>query len=176
MSDELGWKHVVTVSDLPPTGTEFELVPDEAARAALAKRAGVPAVLELTARLLVTPAGKGVTVQGPLDAVVRQNCVVTLDPFENRLHDVVSLRFEPGALPRDQLPHSEEITGEDPPEPLIDGKVDLAEVVAEFLTLSIDPYPRRPGAVFTPPADSADEKESPFAALSKLKSGSNKKQ
>lgn len=177
MNDKLQWKHSVTVSDLPPTGAEFELVADEAARKSLAERAGVPAVVDLTARLRVAPAGKGVTVEGPLEAVVRQNCVVTLEPFDNRVHEDVSLRFEPGARAADRTPHVEEILGEEPPEPLVDGKIDLAEVVAEFLTLSIDPYPRRPGAVFSPPqAPDDDEKEqSPFAALAKLKPAMNTK-
>jgi hypothetical protein len=43
-------------------------------------------------------------------------------------------------------------------------------VVAEFLVLGIDPYPRKPGEVFTPPEPAGDAKrDNPFAALEKLK-------
>ena len=49
-------------------------------------------------------------------------------------------------------------------EPLINGVVDLGALATEFLVLGIDPYPRKPGAVFEPPQDSRAE-ENPFAAL-----------
>jgi uncharacterized metal-binding protein YceD (DUF177 family) len=112
-------------------------------------------------------------VEGTLDATVRQNCVVTLEPFENRIEERIAVKFEPPSDAEKRTPHAEEIVGEDPPEPLIDGKLDLAEVVAEFLTLSINPYPRKPGAVFAQPGGgaAAEDRDSPFAALAKLKSG-----
>ena len=56
----------------------------------------------------------------------------------------------------------------EPPEPLVDGKVDLGALATEFLVLGIDPYPRKPGAEFTPPKVENDE-ANPFAALEALK-------
>ena len=48
--------------------------------------------------------------------------------------------------------------------------VDLGAVATEFLLLGIDPYPRKPGAVFdAPPA--GDPSSHPFAALAALKKG-----
>ncbi len=35
--------------------------------------------------------------------------------------------------------------GEDPPDPIIDGKIDLGALAAEFFALGLDPYPRKPG-------------------------------
>jgi hypothetical protein len=78
-------------------------------------------------------------------------------------------------LPPDSSPVVE-VGGEDPPEPLVDGKLDLAPVIAEFLTLSVDPYPRRPGAVFSPPGeDAAGTESSAFEALANLKIDKNVK-
>ena len=57
---------------------------------------------------------------------------------------------------------------EEPPEPLQDGKVDLGALANEFLLLGIDPYPRKPGAEFAPPA-AAEAGEHPFAGLEALK-------
>jgi hypothetical protein len=37
-------------------------------------------------------------------------------------------------------------------ETLVDGTVDLGALATEFLILGIDPYPRKAGAVFEPPA------------------------
>ena len=60
---------------------------------------------------------------------------------------------------------------EDPADPIIDGKIDLGAITLEFLTLSLDLYPRKPGVHFTDVTigekDEADE--SPFAALRRLK-------
>ena len=53
------------------------------------------------------------------------------------------------------------------PEPLIDGIVDLGALATEFLILGLEPYPRKPDAVFEPPQDAAPE-PGPFAALAKL--------
>ena len=56
------------------------------------------------------------------------------------------------------------------PEPLIGGVVDLGALAIEFLILGLDPYPRKPGAVFEPPQDHKPE-AGPFAALAKLAKG-----
>ena len=56
------------------------------------------------------------------------------------------------------------VAADDAPEPLVDGTVDLGAIATEFLILGIDPYPRKPGAVFeAPPA--GDGSAHPFAAL-----------
>src|SRR5271156_3377550 len=54
------------------------------------------------------------------------------------------------------------------PEPLIGGVVDLGALATEFLILGLDPYPRKPGAVFELPQDVKPE-PGPFAALAGLK-------
>jgi hypothetical protein len=59
---------------------------------------------------------------------------------------------------------------DDKTEPLVDGKVDLGALATEFLILGLDPYPRKPGAIFQPPADAGPD-EGPFAALGALKKG-----
>jgi hypothetical protein len=59
---------------------------------------------------------------------------------------------------------------EEEPEPLFGDTVDLGALATEFLMLGIDPYPRKPGAVFE--AQTAqDETDHPFAALARLRRG-----
>jgi uncharacterized membrane protein HdeD (DUF308 family) len=50
----------------------------------------------------------------------------------------------------------------------IDGVADLAAAATEFLLLAIDPYPRKPGAVFDLP-NAGETGAHPFAALAALK-------
>ena len=48
-----------------------------------------------------------------------------------------------------------------------DGKIDLGQYAVEQLALSLDPFPRKPGAEFVQPEEPAEI--SPFAALKALK-------
>ena len=57
--------------------------------------------------------------------------------------------------------------GEDPPDPIVDGRIDLGALAVEFLALALDPYPRKPGAEFTPPPEEAPP-DSPFDALPEM--------
>jgi hypothetical protein len=169
MKDSLSWSYPIAVADLPPDGIELTLAPDKEIRAELARHAGVLAVPELAATLKVSPDGRGgAEVAGRLEAVVRQTCVVTLDPFDNRVSEPIAIRYAPAAAAR-LAGGTIDVGLENPPDPLIHGAIDLAAVVAEYLTLGIDPYPRKPGAVFKPPKLGGGKGESPFAALKKLK-------
>ena len=55
----------------------------------------------------------------------------------------------------------------------MDGIVDLGALATEFLILGLDPYPRKPGAVFEPPRERAAD-EGPFAALAGWSKGPNR--
>ena len=48
--------------------------------------------------------------------------------------------------------------------------IDLGAIATEFLILAIDPYPRKPGAVFQSPS-AGEPAAHPFAALAALKKG-----
>jgi hypothetical protein len=164
----------LTVAEVPAEGLEVEIVATEAERAALARLNEIPAVLSLAARLRVRRwRGDGLDVTGELKARVRQTCVVSLEDFDSDLDATVEVRFAPPAeapRPRGRGREAEpaivdhEALGDDPPDPLIGGAVDLGSVVSEHLTLALDPYPRKPGAQFVEPA-AEDGVVSPFAQL-----------
>jgi uncharacterized metal-binding protein YceD (DUF177 family) len=168
-TSELSWSFPVIVSDLPEAGDEFEVAPDEAEREALAQFVGVIAVPSLRAKFHVRPSGRGAIVHGSVEGAVRQKCVITLEPFDNPISESVVLRFAPHGSSTPETDVEVDPGAEDPPDPLVNGRIDLAAVIAEFLTLTIDPYPRKPGAVFSPPEDTAAKEPSPFAVLEKLK-------
>jgi len=50
----------------------------------------------------------------------------------------------------------------------VNGLIDLGRLATDALFLGIDPYPRRPDAVFEPPVVAADPEDHPFAALKAL--------
>lgn len=119
---------------------------DAAERAGLARRLAVEAILSLhaetrTARL---PGGGAITVEGRLTAEVVQRCVVTLEPFPNKVRAEFRRIFTTAAAgPQREIVIDAE---RDEPEPLEGNVLDLGEIVAEELALALDPYPRSPQA------------------------------
>jgi len=170
MNQEPAWSHPLTIADLPPEGAALKLIPGEKERTALAHYVGVLAVPALVADVKATPDGKGgVVIEGDLAATVRQTCVVSLEPFDNAVNEHIALRLLPESAAAFAASEDDE-DERDPADVIRGGIVDLGMLVAEFLALGVDPYPRRPGAEFTPPeAAAVDEASSPFAALAKLK-------
>lgn len=170
------WPWSVNVDQIPETGLRVAFEATEAQRAALAGVAGLRTVEQAAAAFELSHAGGGkVSVVGRITARVGQTCVVSLDPIENRIDEPVDLIFAPEAdIPRlsstvDDEAESEEIP--DPPEPIVNGVIDLGRVATDALFLGIDPYPRKPDAVFEPQAVVTDPEDHPFAALKALKTG-----
>jgi len=173
-TSEQVWSAPVAVHDVPETGRSIALVADERTRAAIAKRAGLRSLPRLEAQFDLARHGRdGLRVTGRVAAMVGQTCVVTLEPIETDLAEEIDLVFAPPAAPVivDEEGVKVEVTSVDAPEPLIGGTVDLGAIATEFLILAIDPYPRKPGAVFEQPA-AEGHSGSPFAALEALKKAS----
>lgn len=167
----------LTAAEVPPEGLEIEIVASEAERAALADMNSLPAVFSFAAALRVRRwRGDGLEVTGELRASLRQTCVATLEDFDSEIVEPIDLRFAapPREAPRPRSrrgqtepePIELDAMGEDPPDPLVGGMVDLGSMLSEFLTLALDPYPRKPGAAFVEPApEQASDAVSPFARL-----------
>jgi uncharacterized metal-binding protein YceD (DUF177 family) len=165
----------VRLEDIPETGERFDLEADAGVRAAVAKVAGLRDLPRLQARFDVTRRGAGgLHVSGSVSATVGQTCVVTLEPLDNEIEESIDLAFMPqqaaapsGPEEDDHEPQPQDVKLNDP-EPLIGGTVDLGALATEFLILGLDPYPRKPGAVFESPLEDKPD-PGPFAALAKLK-------
>jgi len=168
------WRVPVIVAQIPETGLHRDIEAGQPAREAMAELAGLREILSANASLDVTPKGGGrFHVAGHVRARIGQTCVVTLDPIENDIDEEVDLIF----APPEQIPNLADLVDEaaesdveipDPPEPIVDGIIDLGRLATDALFLGIDPYPRRKDAVFEPPVEAADPEDHPFAALKAL--------
>lgn len=171
MHSDLPWTYEIELASIPAEGKSFELVPDEATRKQLAEVANVVAVHSLKVMLEVRPtADNGADVTGTLEGVVRQTCVVSLEDFDNPVSETISVDF--ADAPKSEASSDDEEEIEDLPDPIVDGKIDLGTLATEFLILSVDPYPRKPGAAFAGGASEdvqVEPKRSPFERLSGLK-------
>ncbi|HEX6959702.1 MAG TPA: DUF177 domain-containing protein [Ferrovibrio sp.] len=175
------FSHLIQVDRIGPEGTLVQLTASAAERESLAKRLQIPAVLGVSAQIRVVPdpALKGqYLLRGSFEAEVEQTCVITLEPVRQRIREDVEQRFapaeligEPAQLERDEAEWLDP-EAEDPPDPLVNGGIDVSEVVTEALALALDPYPRKPGAELPEQYRSGAESGaavSPFAALAKLR-------
>ena len=174
----------IMVTEIPPEGLEIDLCATKDERQELAKLIDLPDISALTAHLrLIRWKANGAIVRGEVRARLSQICVRSLEEFESDLSSQIDLRLAPPTAQdarRDEEPLDRDAISlaalsEDPPDPLIDGVIDLWALVSEFLTLALDPYPHKPGVEFQDPAPSSDKNPaaSPFASLQELISKKN---
>ena len=169
------WSVPVVVAQIPEAGLHRDLDANPGERKALADLGGLREVTSANASLDLTLMREGrVHVVGHVRARVGQTCVVTLDPIENEIDEAIDLIF----APPEQIPALADLVDEaaesdaelpDPPEPIVAGTIDLGRLATDALLLGIDPYPRKPDAIFEPPVVPDDPEDHPFAALKALK-------
>lgn len=168
------WRIPVVVAQIPDTGLHRDIEADKAVREAIAEVGGLREVLAASASLDVTPMSGGrFHVEGRVRARIGQTCVVTLDPIENEIDEPIDWIF----APPEQIPEMADLVEEaaesdvaipDPPEPIENGVIDLGRIATDALYLAVDPYPRKPDAVFEPLEEAPDPEDHPFAALRAL--------
>lgn len=123
-------------------------------------------------------AGQDWLLEAELGATVVQACVVSLEPVTTRIDLPVQRCYSPAAetAPADA---ETEIPADDASEPLPAG-IDLVALATEALALALPDYPRADGAElaqsrFAAPgvAPMSDAEAHPFAALARLRGGSD---
>lgn len=185
------------VDDVPDDGLAMTIEADAAECLAIAEQIDLPAVGALAAKCRVTRLyGGRVQVEGTLHARITQVCVVSLEPFESEISPPIAMTFAP-VKPALSERHARQRTGRDvlrraaemekapppvivsegeadPPDPIVDGRIDLGVVAVEFLTLALDFYPKKPGVHFNDVliGETDEPKPSAFSALERFKDGS----
>lgn len=156
--------HPLPADRVGPAGLEVTVEADAAECAALTRRMQLPAVNALRCSFrLIRLAGPMILAEGRLHAEIVQTCVVTLEDFPATIDEPFRVRFVPaGTESDDPDPEADDEIG------YSDDMLDLGEAAAEQLALSLDPYPRAPGAEL-PDIEEAGA-EHPFAALRRLHS------
>jgi hypothetical protein len=188
------WSFLIDADKISPTPSVYTIHPNPEERKALAVRLGIRALKKLEANLEVVrePGKMTIHVEGRFVADVEQDCVVSGKPVNSRVEDrfeawyadpgkTVSISkarheklLQKGNLEMPLLDESED------PEPLVEGHVDAGELVTQYLSLAINPYPHSEGVVYEL-GDEEDEAaaptqrlDNPFAALKDWKDKRNK--
>lgn len=168
------FSHPVPVDRIGATWSHFPIEAGAEERAALAKRFDLVELgrLKAVVRLRRVRAGSFVKLAAEIEAAVVQTCVVSLEPVPAAVSEKLELLFGPIEGSRAERQEIEVSADLDEPEPIEDGVIDIGEIVAQQLSLALDPYPRRDDAVAETvlmPADTEPEAEparpNPFADL-----------
>jgi hypothetical protein len=167
------YSHTIRIERLPERGVNasLALTPEECQALTLFWK--IKQVHEVSALINVAPKGSQVHVTGEAKARVTYECGITLEPFQADIVEEINARFSPHVDPSgENAAHRtrHDILNNDadiPLEPLEGSTLDIGAIMIEFLTLGLDPYPRKPDAVFGEASFGADT--SPFAALAKWK-------
>jgi uncharacterized metal-binding protein YceD (DUF177 family) len=160
---QVEFSRFLEVARIPKLGSHEKLQADAKECAALAQRLMVPALHSLSAELKVKPwRGGGLKVTGELKADVEQESVVSLEVFRTKMIVPIERYFL-------TAPKGEDLEADEDIEPIVNGVIDVGEVIAETLALELDPYPRKPGEVFMSDTiedvEETSEKPNPFKVL-----------
>lgn len=164
----------VRLDSMPVAGRDIVVVPDADERAAIARQLEVTSLNRLEVKLHAVRFRGGIRVTGRLTAEVTQPSVVTTEPLTQSISEPIDRIFLPGGEKEFAGPANAEIfvdlEGEDMPDHFEGNEADLSDLIIETLALSIDLYPREPGASledtgFEPDRDGS----SPFDVLKALK-------
>lgn len=166
------FSYLIKAGQIKDQPHDYHLSASETQRAALAKRFDLPGICRLDGHFRLKHERGGVILAAlTMHADITQICVVTLEPFDERLEEETTLRFVPAAMARSAAVEGEEeeedITPEsfDSPDEIFyeHDQIDLGAALSEQLALALNPYPRKPGA--TLPDAATDETANPFAVL-----------
>lgn len=182
---EREWTYRIHADSVTFSSKQVELKADNSQKQDIARRLDLEAVEALSATLSLSRIDGGhiIKVEGELNANVRQKCVVTLEVLEKNVHETFDAYYTnpedavPFAAASKKLKQKKEreespIMAEwEDPEYMEDGTIDLGELVVQYLSLGLNPFPHSDQAQF----DEGDEGEvlrqpseirkNPFAAL-----------
>ena len=118
-------------------------------------------------RIAPLPAGK-FKVTGRLKAEAVQASVVDLSAVPAAIDETFTVEFWPQELIEDG---SEEAVSfeDDPPEPIVAGRIAIGEFLCELFSVSLDPYPRNEGDSFSWEPAEKEPRVTPFAELARLR-------
>ena len=160
----LPFSEIVRINEIG-AGLERHLVPDDAAKARIIKALDLASLSAFEADVKVAPGRVGWTLTGRVTATLEQVCGITLDPLPVEIDERFSVDLVEAAEPE---PDEIEVTIDDhAPDVIEDGRIDLGQYAVEQLALTLDPFPRKPGAEFVQPEEPAEI--SPFAVLKAFK-------
>ena len=161
MTIALPFSEIVRINEIG-AGCDRRLQPDDAARARIARTLDLASLDAFEAELSLMPAREGWRLSGRVVASAVQTCGITLEPLPVEIDERFSVALVEAVEPI-EADEIDVAVDDDAPDLIEDGRIDLGQYAVEQLALTLDPFPRKPGAEFVQPEEPAEI--SPFAVL-----------
>lgn len=174
------FSRMVDITTIPSKGRHYKYQCERSEEEALARRYGIEELKGLEAECEIVPAKKGeFKVTARFTARVIQLCCISLMPVEDKIFGEFSVFFKQPS--RQNRPPEIEVdfeVEEEDFELLTSNEIDVGEVIAQHLSLEINPYPRHKDAngdelghkiMQEEEVVLDEEKKNPFDALKSLK-------
>lgn len=173
-NDTLDLDARVRIDKIPAAGRVVDIATDEEQREQLAGRFRVDSVPAFAAKVIAKRFRGGIRAEGEVWGEVVQPCVVTGEPVRQEIRESVDRVYLPARDEAHEHGAGAEVfvnlEDDDFPDYFDGDEIDLADLTMEIFALSIDLYPRAPGAALPEEGAGDDPVElSPFAALKALK-------
>jgi len=174
----------IDVTTIGKNGRHFDFQATESEKSALARRYDILDIQKLTAKSVIKPAKKGqYNLQASYCVNLKQACSLSLETVEDEISGkfTVTLQHPPRESNKQSQNEDVEIAfdlDEGDIEYLNSNQVDAGELIAQYISLEINPYPRKPGAIGKvggqkiiqeEDVDMVQKKKNPFAVLESLK-------
>jgi uncharacterized metal-binding protein YceD (DUF177 family) len=152
-------------------GLRVDISASDAEREDIARRLGLLSLDRLEAHAILSREGERVHVEGRVQALLGQSCVVTGEPVPAHVDEPFAVDVLPEPTPGQPEPEIE-LRPEDCDIMFHDGaSVHLGAAVVDSLALALDPYPRSASAdaALKEAGVISEEEAGPFAALAALR-------
>ena len=138
----LEFSFVVPADTIGKADKKLRIVADEEARGALARRFDLIAIDSFIADITISRIADSalLRVSGSFSADIVQACVFSREPVAATISETISERLTPQGHGETEAVF--DVDDEDPPVPFSDASIELGELLAQYLAVSIDPYPR----------------------------------
>jgi len=165
------FSYPLTVAELPSAPQHYELNADKDNLIYLADVLQVPAVKKVFANINLQRrhATSLIEVEGHINAILELESVISLEKFDQDYDFDFHLIYDTAATFESTKGDNWQ---EETPDIVINGQIDLGNIVIEQIALQIDDYPRKPGEVFNFEAEfdpNSEKSNNPFDMLAKLK-------
>jgi hypothetical protein len=136
---------------------------------ALKRYAEVEDVTSFSSELRVSPLSAGkFKVAGRLKVAAVQASIVDLSAVPAAIDETFSVEFWPEELIAERT--AEDVPfADEPPEPIVAGRIAIGEFLSELFSVSLDPYPRNSDDAFSWEPAEKEPSVTPFAELARLR-------
>jgi uncharacterized metal-binding protein YceD (DUF177 family) len=163
------FQRIIDLDSSTTFGNSITLTANDDEKKALAERFGLLDLSSLSATIVITvdDIQKCFRVEGTLCAELMQKCIISLKPVPESINAPFSVLLVMETTQKQE--QEEEINWEADVEYITDSKVDVGEIVAQYLSLMMDPYPKCADQEQETKESALPKTKNPFSILEKLK-------